>query len=247
MELIVTAAGEGSRFTKAGINVPKPLIEYRGKPLFWWSAMSALSSGAFTSIKFVVLKDHIEKYSIDKSIRSYFPAAEIQILAEVTSGAAETAAIGCEGLSDLSPVAFLDCDLAFLFEHEEPFSELLKSDFSAGLCVFKSDNPSYSYAIFNLEDSIIGTIEKEVVSPFAIAGLYLFKSASDFLQVYREYKNNCNYSELFMSGVYNLLVLKNKKICKVDLSSHLSLGTPEELSLAKSSLLKFPFENHDEF
>lgn len=232
MELIVIAAGKGSRFSKAGVFQPKPLVLFREKPLFWWATESALSSGEFTKIHFAVLRDHVKSHNIDQAILSTYPHASIHIIEKVTSGAAETAAIIAMKLQQSSPVAFVDCDLAFSFSSANSFHPLIKDNYSAALCIFQSNNPAFSYAIFNEQDEISGTIEKKAVSNWAICGVYAFKSAELYLRYYDEYQKNCGYDELFLSGIINNIINKNNKILPVFLSSHISLGTPSDIQNA---------------
>lgn len=50
-----------------------------------------------------------------------------------------------------------------------------------------------------------------------------------------QYLKECNYSEYFMSGVYNTMI-KNKLIIKnFTVDNHLPFGTPEEYEIAKNS------------
>ena len=206
------AAGKGSRFVKAGISQPKPLVLFQKKPLFWWATESALSSGEFTKIHFAILRDHIKSHNIDQAILSIYPDASIHVIEEVTSGAAETAAIVAMKLQPSSPVAFVDCDLAFSISSANNFHRLIDGDYSAALCIFQSNNPAYSYAIINEKEEILGTVEKKVASNWAICGLYAFKSAMLYLQHYDKYKNTCDYNELFLSGIINNIVSRNEKI-----------------------------------
>ena len=240
MELVVIAAGAGTRFIECGIVQPKPLILYHDKPLFWWSAMSALSSGVFSTLHFVVLREHIEKFSIDEEIKSYFNLAKIHVIESVTRGAAETAAIVSNKLPKDASVAFLDCDLAFSLSNTSSFECLLNQNFQASLCIFNSVNPCYSYVKFDEFGNVFGTVEKKAASKFAIAGLYAFKSVSFFLNHYELYAVRCEYPEFFMSGVFNIIVENGHKINTVLLSCHLSLGTPEELVIANATEIKLP-------
>jgi hypothetical protein len=240
MELVVIAAGAATRFIQSGIVQPKPLILYRDKPLFWWSAMSAVPSGVFSTLHFVVLREHIDKFSIDREILTYFKQAKIHVIENITRGAAETAAIVSDKLPKDASVAFLDCDLAFSFSDFSPFERLLNQDFQASLCTFNSINPAYSYVKFDKFGNVSGTLEKKVVSKFAIAGLYAFKSVEFFLDHFRLYKERCEYSEFFMSGVFNDVIDNGYKINTIFLSYHLSLGTPEELVIANMPTIKLP-------
>lgn len=223
------AAGRGSRFVKAGITQPKPLVLFRDKPLFWWATESALSSGEFTKIHFAILREHIQSCKIDQEIKSFYPHASLHVIEKVTLGAAETAALVATDLEPSSPVAFVDCDLAFSLSNTYSLNPLIDENYTAALCLFESKNPAYSYAIFNEEKNIIGTIEKKALSNFAICGLYVFKSAKLYLSHYYEYKKNCVYDELFLSGIINNMINSNEKILPIFLSKHLSLGTPSDI------------------
>lgn len=234
MELVVIAAGNGSRFTKAGIQLPKPLVQYREKPLFWWATQSALSSNNFSRIHFAILRKHVVAEELDKKIKNLYPNAVLHIIDEITSGAAETAAIIANKLPINTPLAFVDCDVAFSFANKQPFDFLIASNSIAALCVFDSNNPEFSYVLYNEENEICGTIEKSVRSKSAICGLYGFKSAQIFLKNYIEYKKNCPYNELFLSGVFNILLAKKEKVCLIELSNHISLGTPSDLINARN-------------
>ena len=45
MEIVITMAGLGSRFRKAGYNMPKFMIEAKGRTLFEWSMESLKGYG----------------------------------------------------------------------------------------------------------------------------------------------------------------------------------------------------------
>jgi NDP-sugar pyrophosphorylase family protein len=241
MKLAVMAAGRGSRFLSKGIATPKPLVKFHGRPLFWWAVESALSGISFDGLYFAVLRDHVLNHQIDKVILSYYPNATINILDEVTSGAAQTASIMAKQINDTDQsIVFIDSDLAFEFE-EPPyfvtFDDSSENKLIAGLCVFQSKNPAYSYLEFDVEGKVLGTVEKMVVSDKAIAGAYFFSSVKLFLSMYEGYEEGCPYNELYMSGLYNEIINKGGEIIMMPLKTHLSLGTPEELLLADSQSL----------
>jgi NDP-sugar pyrophosphorylase family protein len=234
MQLVVLAAGAGSRFKKNGYSLPKPLVEFCNHPLFWWATQSALSSCNFDSIHFVVLKEHINGFNIDKEILKNFPSATIHQLDKITLGAAMTVAEVAKSLNPLMPFCAVDCDLAFSFDCSLPL-DIFKNKMG-GLCLFKSVNRAYSYVQFDNLMRPIATFEKKVVSNDAIAGIYYFSSPTFFLENYYEYCNQCEYQELFLSGIFNTLLNKNFNIGTILLRNHISLGTPEELVAAKMNI-----------
>ena len=83
--------------------------------------------------------------------------------------------------------------------------------------------------------NVINTVEKKVVSNHAICGAYYFKNKDLFLDCANEYLDKCNYSEYFVSGVYNIMAEKNKKIANFKCDIHVPFGTPDEYYAAKDN------------
>lgn len=159
MNLIILAAGLGSRFL--GISdIPKPLIKFKHKPLFWWSACSAYSMGIFDEVFFIILKEHAKNFSLDEQIIKLFPNSKIIQINELTSGPAETARKSLEYIQNNKALAFCDCDLAFDFNEKFIRKEMFDNN-DALLTLFKSKNPNFSYAKINAKNKIILTAEKK--------------------------------------------------------------------------------------
>ncbi len=228
--MVMPMAGRGSRFASQGVAQPKPLVELAGRPFFWWATESLRRSAKVGEMAFVVLEEHVRAFRIDERVKEYFPDAIVVAIPDVTSGAAETATIGLRALNSAAPVAINDSDHAFTAPELAKMAGDLRGELDAALLCFRSDNPAYSYAKLDADERVVGTVEKHVVSPFAIAGCYLFSSASHFLSLYDRYQIDCPYDELFVSGVYNRLAATGGRIGKLLASRHISFGTPEELA-----------------
>ncbi len=228
--MVMPMAGRGSRFAKQGVALPKPLVELAGRPFFWWATESLRRMVPVREMAFVVLQDHVRDFRIDQRILEFYPDARIVPIPDVTSGAAETAMIGMRALATSGPVAINDSDHAFLCPELIGIADALGKEFHAALLCFTSDSPAFSYAQLDEEGRVVGTVEKRVVSAYAIAGCYLFSDPSLFLSLYEEYRLDCPYDELFVSGVYNRLAASRGRIGKIVASRHLSFGTPEELA-----------------
>ena len=67
MQIVVTMAGQGSRFRKVGYTVPKHEIEVRGKSLFEW-AMLSLKDFVDEAFIFVVRKNQYDREKLEKLI-----------------------------------------------------------------------------------------------------------------------------------------------------------------------------------
>ena len=229
IHLIMPMGGGGTRFGNKGFNLPKPLIMLRGKPFFYWAAECILQNMEVEDITFVVLKEHIEKFEIDRRIHEYYPNASIHVIPEVLQGAVLTCLEGLNEIHDDLPLLFEDCDHAFMSEEFFKYSNAGSFDSpDAALLTFESDNPAYSYVKFDSTGKVIGTIEKVVVSNEAICGAYYFKSSHTFKEACEKYLKECSYSEFFVSGVYNELVKLGKEVSTFRIDEHISFGTPDE-------------------
>ncbi|WP_277317027.1 NTP transferase domain-containing protein [Sphingomonas sp. AOB5] len=225
-------AGRGSRFARNGVAIPKPLIDLAGKPFFWWAVESVRRRTSLRELLFVVLREHIAAHAIDAAILAHYPEARIVVIDEPTAGAAETGALGVEALSEDGPFAINDCDHGFRLDTIPDLTA------NAGALVgFRSDSPAYSYVRLGTDGHVIGTVEKQVVSPYAIAGCYFFASKQVFAEALAAYRRDCPYDELFVSGLFNQLCDAGERIAFQPLTAHLSFGTPEELAAVDPAAL----------
>ena len=247
---IMPMAGRGSRFEKEGFTVPKPLIEIYGKPFFYWSTQSIRKFIELASLDFVVLQEHVDKYDIDVIIKSYFPEARLHVLSDVTEGAVITCLRGVTDISDELPVVFNDCDHLFKCSAfndfcqkknkdnnnlvaSDAFAALDKSDEAGILLTFSSSEPKYSFVAKDSAGNITRTAEKKAISNEAICGCYYFRNRNLFETYAEQYLKDCEYSEYFMSGVYNIMIRNNLTIKSMLTDFHVPFGVPAEYEIAK--------------
>ncbi|KAA5602521.1 NTP transferase domain-containing protein [Blastochloris sulfoviridis] len=229
VNLIIPMAGRGSRFSKAGVSIPKPLVELAGRPFFWWATESVRRSTPIGEMVFVVLREHVAAFGIDARVLNLYPSARIIVIDEVTSGAAETGVIGARAIANDLPVAINDCDHAFNAPFLDEAAAALARGSAGALVGFRASEPCYSYVRMDEAGRVAGTVEKVVASPFAIAGCYLFRDAQTYCRLFESYRLQCPYNELFISGMFNLLIEAGGTVEFWELPVHLSFGTPDEL------------------
>jgi len=176
INLIMPMAGGGTRFKKEGIDIPKPLIELNGKPFFFWATQSIIKFVKIDELIFVVLKEHVKKYKIDREILKYYPNAKLKIIDQVLNGAVLTCLEGIELIDNENPVLFNDCDHSFLCKTFYDFILKSKNDIDGAILTFTSNDPRFSYIEINDLGNVIRTIEKKVISNKAICGAYYFKN-----------------------------------------------------------------------
>ena len=236
IHLIMPMGGKGSRFSNVGFEYPKPLIEIKGYPFFWWSIRSIEKFVDVQDIIFVVLQEHVDKFRIDKEIRKYYPQAKIRVIPEVLNGAVLTALEALKYIEDDAPIVFNDCDHMFKSTSFDEFCA--KAEFEevdGALLTFTSDEDKYGYVRLDAKENVIGTAEKVVVSNDAICGTYYFRNAEVFRSAVEKYLHQCEYKEFFLSGVYNVMAEEGKILRRFRTDFHIPYGVPEEYEIAKES------------
>ena len=236
VNLIFPMGGAGTRFLDNGFECPKPLIELAGEPFFKRAADSLVGKIKYDRLIFVVLKEHIEKFEIDKKIHEYYPDAKIVSLKEVLPGAVMTAMEGAKAVKNDLPVIFTDCDLLFESQAMYEFYENGAKGADATLLTFESDLDKYSFVKLDDNGFATETAEKKVISDHAITGSYGFRNASLFLETAKEYMKHCPYDEFFMSGIYNELIKSGRKVKCFTMEEYMSFGTPDEYEEAEKKL-----------
>lgn len=236
VHLIMPMAGAGSRFAKNGFQLPKPLILIKGKPFFYWATRSIEKFVDLEDITFVVLKEHIEKFEIDKKIKEYYPNANIVIIPKLLDGAVLTCMEGITAINDKKPILFNDCDHMFKCEQFNKYcNEGIFKDMDGALLTFTSNEPKYSFLEMDENGLVKRTVEKEPISNLAICGAYYFINKDIFKDAVKIYMDNCQYKEFFVSGVYNIMANKNLKIKQFTVDFHIPFGTPDEYEVAIKS------------
>ena len=233
VNIVIPMAGRGSRFKELS-KIPKPLIEIKGLPFFYYSAKGLTKYFDYSKLIFIGLKNHNKDNILVNKIKSLFPDAVIKLLDKTPNGAVLTSREAIELIDNDYLVIFNDCDHIFYSEELEQSKNQLKN-FEGFILTFNSDSSIYSYLIKDKNGNVIGTREKEVISNEAIAGVYGFKNIKIFQKASEEYLKNCDYSEFYMSGLYNMSTLKKGIIKSYKTNFNLSFGTIDEFDKAKNN------------
>lgn len=236
LHIIMPMAGEGSRFVKEGWTTPKPLIELHAIPLFKRAIGSVHIEGVPMKYSFIVRQEHIDKYQIDRQIKTILPDANIFSVLKTTRGAVETCLMAESAIADEDGVIVMDCDLEF---RSGRFLEILKQILSlsadeaegGALVSFESNEPRYSYAALDENGYVTRTAEKEVISNHALCGAYFFSTGKRFKEIAHQLLNEPEFKkpEYYVSLLYNYLLANGEKVQLAKMEEYYSYGTPEEL------------------
>ncbi len=229
MNIIITMAGMGSRFKKAGYNCPKYMIEAKGKTLFEWSMDSLLDyNKAVNKYIFIVREEDHSKEFITKKMQTLgINNLEIIEINYLTDGQATTAKLGVEKCNDDESILIYNIDT-----YIEPYNLLLddlKEDGS--IPCFHAEGTHWSF-VKEKNGEVIDVVEKVRISDNCSIGAYYFKSAKLFKDIYTEMYESKNLNkEKYIAPMFKMMLDKGLKVTYsiVDKNKVHVLGTPEEL------------------
>lgn len=224
-------AGRGSRFSSAGYEESKPLIDVDGRPMFM-AALGSVSGLAPRPVIAVVREEQIHRERIDERIRAEVPDAEIVVLPRMTRGAAESARAATSVLDPARPVVVLDCDLEFRSTEYDSRVDALSDAPAAVLLTFEAHDPRYSFVRRAADGRVLEIAEKRAISDRAVAGAYGFSSAGLFAEAADAVMGaglSDGLGEFYMSAVVSELLRRGADVRAATVDSYTSFGTPEEL------------------
>ena len=234
LTMIITMAGLGTRFRKAGYNCPKYMIEAKGKTLFDWSMDSLVGYNNYVDrYVFVVRKeDHAEhfirKHSQDFGIRDI----KIIELNQMTDGQATTCMLAISYCKPDNAIMVYNIDT-----YVEPYELRFEDISGAGhIPCFHADGNHWSFVKLDEQGKAIEVREKVRISDNCTLGAYYFSSAELYKSLYEEYyadDSRMEKNEKYIAPLYNFMIEKGMPvtISIVNAKKVHVLGTPEELQL----------------
>ena len=232
MTVIITMAGLGSRFRKAGYNCPKYMIEAKGKTLFDWSMDSLIGYNKNVSkYIFVVRKEDDSEKFIREHMANYgISNIEIVGIDYLTDGQATTCMLAIPHCNPDEEILVYNIDT-----YVEP-NEMKYEDISGDghIPCFRAEGDHWSFAKLDENGNVIEVREKQRISDNCTLGAYYFKSARLYKKLYEEYYadgSKMEKNEKYIAPLYNYMIEQGMKvtISVVDEKKVHVLGTPEEL------------------
>lgn len=241
MANVIPMAGLGSRFSKDGYLLPKPLIPVSGKPMILQVIKSLPTTDKWI---FIVRQEHITEYALDTLIRTEIPNAII-IVDQKPEGQAASCALALPHLKPNEPMFVAACDNSFLYDREK--FESLKNDPGVDSLVWtftkhhslRAKPEAWGWAQLEEDGLTIRDMSVKVpVSdiPFndhAVVATFYFKRAGDFAAAYqkmveRNYRIN---GEFYIDAMPIFLKELGKKSVVFDVDLYVGWGKPEDLYL----------------
>ena len=230
MDVIITMAGLGSRFRKAGFLQPKYKIVVRGKTLFQWS-MESLTLFRREHYIFLVRKeDGAEEFIREKCRELGINNISIMELEKVTRGQAETAMLAASVWQENEPIMIYNIDT--YVEPGQLFPEMITGD--GFIPCFKAEGSHWSFVKLDEYGNAVEVREKVRISDNCSVGAYYFGSGRLYKDIYKRFYVDRGYiekNERYIAPMYNLLIADGLKVYIQDIPANKVhvLGTPEEV------------------
>lgn len=234
IDIVITMAGLGSRFRKAGYDMPKYMIEAHGKTLFEWSLISLKGyqdhAGQYI---FIVRKgDHAGDFIAGECSRLGIRNHRLVEIDYLTDGQATTAMLACEVWDKDNQLLIYNIDT--YVEAGQMCYDQLKGD--GFIPCFRGEGDHWSFVRLDDTQRAVEVREKVRISDYCTVGAYYFSSAGLYETLYREYysdQNNLEKGEKYVAPLYNYMISKHMAVYISDIAPEAVhvLGTPEELEL----------------
>lgn len=236
LNIVVPMAGRGSRFVKAGYQMPKPLIDIHGHPMIEYVTRNICPDCAHRFI-YICQQEHLEKYHLAEELERMAPGCAIVTVDHITEGAACTV---------LLAERYIDNDNALMIANSDQFVDTdinkylgAMGKYDGLIMTMPADDPKWSYIRYDGDGFVSLVREKEVISDQATVGIYNYKRGSDFVRFAHQMieKNIRVNGEFYVAPVYNEMIGAGRKIVFRDVGeSMFGLGIPEDLE----TFLKLP-------
>ena len=231
MNIVIPLAGEGERFLNKGYDLPKPLIDVKGKPMIIRAVESLGLNGRYI---FIIRTDH-KKYGLDLLLQKEYPTSIIINIDYKTEGPACSALLAKNYINNTTPLIIANCDQIMEWDSEKFVKYINCNLIGHGTVVtYTSDSPKNSYVRLNKYGEAIELKEKEVISNVATNGIHYWRYGEDFVSSCEKLieSNERVNNEFYISMTYNHLIEHGKLITTYHIKNeeHNAIGTPEDLN-----------------
>jgi NDP-sugar pyrophosphorylase family protein len=232
-QIIITMAGFGQRFREAGYDLPKYRIEAHGRTLLYWSLLTLknfFQAGA--SVLFIArAADQSESFIRDQVPTLGIGNWSLLELSSPTDGQATTALQAMSRIDPASPMLIYNIDTFVEPQHLPAAS--VRGD--GWVPCFPGVGAGWSFArTVDDSDRIVEIREKQRISPHATVGLYWFRTAALYADLYRRFYadiRRLEAGERYIAPMYNQLIEDGGEVYlhRVPLAAVHPLGTPAEV------------------
>ncbi|WP_134682365.1 glycosyltransferase family 2 protein [Paracoccus ravus] len=231
--VIIPAAGEGSRFAKLHWKKPKPFIDVAGKPMLSHVIGNVCPPGSQASV--LLRTDHIEaEPELTREIQK--TGVKIVPVSKLTEGTACTVLLARDIFDNDRPLLIANSDQLVDFDVSDFIEDCMSRGLDGSILVFRdlARDPKWSFARLDGQGLVTEVAEKKAISDLATVGLYLFTRGRDFVGAAVDMiaANERVNGEFYTCPVYNYMIAKGARIgvYEVPMEAMHGLGTPDDLT-----------------
>ena len=244
LNIVVPMAGLGSRFSKAGYKLPKPLLDVHGKPMIE-VVINNLSPSCKHRFIFICQHEHILEYELDKRLKKIANNVDVISIDSVTEGAACTVLLAEKYINNDNPLMIANCDQYVTVSMDKYLNSMQSGNFDGYIMTMTANDPKWSYIGFDDNNRINNVVEKQVISSEATLGIFYFKHGADFVDSAKAMiaaEDRVN-GEVYVAPTYNYMIQNDANIGYLnigeDRNGMYGLGVPDDLEYF-NALSKIP-------
>jgi len=220
LQILIPAAGRGSRFINSEFTEPKPLISWNNKNMI----QHVIDNFSDDDVNFFIIKR--KEHSIS------FENDEVNIINidYMTDGPATTAYLSKDLIDLEQELIITNCDQIIKDWDKSLFLSFARKYDGVFGCFISNSNKN-SYVKVDDNNLVTDVKEKIVISNIATNGLHYWKKAKYFFESYDKMKlnNDKTNSEFYVAPSYNYLIKDGYKIGIYMFNQHFPVGTPDDL------------------
>jgi NDP-sugar pyrophosphorylase family protein len=236
INIVIPMAGRGSRFASTAERAPKPLIEVQPGRRMIDYVVEYLRLAEPHRFIFVCLAEHARDHRLPELLAGLAPGHELVLTDAITRGPAATALLAAPLLNPNDELLIAYCDCFFTADINAFLAKLRDAAADGGVLVYPSAGSMEAYGIVDPAGRVLRIVEKQVISGDAIAGLYYFRHAAEFMARGEEsIAATPDDLEVFVSTVCNNLIAGGGHVLgqRIERHQRIEMGTPADLALSR--------------
>lgn len=239
MNVMILGAGRGMKDTQESGDYPIYLSELQGKTVLEKLISSCSKLGDVNYI-FSLREDDIKHFHVDEITRIIAPGSQIIKVSEYTGGAACTALLATEFIDNAEELLIIGSNEILGVNPLDIISHFHEAQADAGVVVFPSIHPRYSYVRVDNDGWVIEAAEKRPISRNATAAFHWYAHGNDFVRsTMAMIRKGADVDGIFyISPALNELVLEQKKVgCfHITLNQYHPLKVERQIQMYETSL-----------
>jgi hypothetical protein len=219
LNILVPLAGNRAFKINEGSSFPKILNEINGKLLLERACAPLLDLPYDKNFLTVVPKQHVKQFNLDKVLSSLSQNIHVIKIEGDTLGATCTSLLAIDKLLLDEPLIITSFEQVLDLDLHPYIEQFFAQSADCGVLTFDSIHPRFSYVLTDENGNILEAAEKRPISRNAVAGLYFFKTAGQFIEAAKStILNSAVDSGYYLSSTINELILSGKivKACQID-------------------------------